>query len=44
MAEAVGGKGGGNPVMGQGGGNETDKLPEALSKGESYILEKLGSI
>ena len=43
MARIVGGKGGGNPFMGQGGGNDTGKLKEALEKGESMILDSLGS-
>lgn len=39
MAEVVGGKGGGNPFMGQGGGDNPQKLEEALKKGESLILQ-----
>jgi len=41
MAEVVGGKGGGNPLLGQGGGNKPEKLGEALKKGESLIIDIL---
>jgi alanyl-tRNA synthetase len=36
----VGGKGGGRPEMAEGGGNEPDKLPEAIDA--SYgVIEKM---
>ncbi len=40
LAQIVGGRGGGRPDMAEGGGAETDKLPEALEA--SYkIVETL---
>lgn len=42
LAPIVGGKGGGRPDMAEGGGNLTDKLPDALAA--SYqVIEKLAS-
>jgi alanyl-tRNA synthetase len=41
-AEEVGGKGGGRPDMAQAGGNNPDKLPQALALVEPWVREQLG--
>ncbi len=42
VAQVVGGSGGGRPDMAQAGGNQPEKLSEALKKAEALIREKLG--
>ena len=41
VAKLVGGKGGGRPDLAQGGGNEPDKLPEALGKAQEIVAQQL---
>ncbi len=40
MAAVVGGKGGGKPELAQAGGNDPDRLPEALKKAEELLGAK----
>ena len=42
VAEQVGGKGGGRPDMAQAGGNQPDKLPQALASVAPWVKERLG--
>ncbi|MDR1163105.1 MAG: alanine--tRNA ligase, partial [Candidatus Accumulibacter sp.] len=41
VAKQIGGKGGGRPDMAQAGGNEVEKLPEALASVIPWVEEKL---
>ncbi|WP_456406651.1 alanine--tRNA ligase [Thiolapillus sp.] len=41
VAEQVGGKGGGRPDMAQAGGNDPEKLPQALASVETWAKERL---
>ncbi len=41
LAGFVGGGGGGRPTMAQAGGKDSEKLPLAISKLESYVHESL---
>jgi alanyl-tRNA synthetase len=41
VGEVLGGSGGGRPTLGQTGGNDISKLPEAREKGVKLIEEKL---
>ena len=41
LAQVVGGGGGGRPDMAQAGGKDPEKLAEALSQVDSYIIENL---
>lgn len=41
VARGVGGKGGGRPDMAQAGGNQPEKLPEALQSAIEYIRKKV---
>jgi len=41
VAQGVGGKGGGRPDMAQAGGNQPEKLPEALQSAIEYIRKKV---
>jgi len=42
VAQQVGGKGGGRPDMAQAGGNDPEKLPEALRSVQPWIAQRLG--
>jgi alanyl-tRNA synthetase len=42
LAPMVGGKGGGKPDMAEGGGNQPDKLPEALKASFEIVERMLG--
>jgi alanyl-tRNA synthetase len=42
IAPIVGGKGGGRPTMARGGGNDADKVEEALKLARRWLKEKLG--
>jgi alanyl-tRNA synthetase len=42
VAERVGGRGGGRPDMAQAGGNEPDKLDEALAGVRGWVAEAFG--
>ena len=44
VAEPLGGSGGGRPILGQTGGKDISKLPEALEKAKKWIDEKLKTI
>jgi alanyl-tRNA synthetase len=39
IAQYVGGKGGGRPDMAQGGGSDTEKLPDALANVEQWVAD-----
>ena len=41
LAQVVGGGGGGRPDMAQAGGKDPEKLAEALSQVDSYIIDNL---
>ena len=41
IAPLVGGKGGGRPTMARGGGNDTDKVGDALAAARAWIVRKL---
>jgi len=41
ISEIIGGRGGGKPELARGGGNQPEKLKEALETGERLILEQL---
>jgi alanyl-tRNA synthetase len=41
IGETLGGSGGGRPTLGQAGGKDASKLPEARDKGKQFIREKM---
>ena len=41
IAKTVGGSGGGKPSLGQAGGKEPDKLPEAISKAFNIVKDEI---
>jgi len=41
VSQVLGGKGGGRPDQAQGGGAETDKLPQAMERARSFASERL---